>query len=49
MIKKYKNKTCYGTKEYKESNIICKQCKEYIKCGKIKLKKRRPRLIEYYK
>lgn len=35
--------SCFGTTEYSNTNLICKNCKYYILCSKIKYKiKRKP-------
>jgi hypothetical protein len=39
------DKNCYGTKEYSKNSSICKICKLYKRCGKIKRRKRCPNVL----
>jgi len=32
-------KSCFGSREFHENNGICKSCKFYIECKKVKMRK----------
>lgn len=34
LTKRKTTRLCFGTKQYKEGSVICRNCPDYIQCGK---------------